>query len=136
MKLITVSTLLNSADANLTASRLDAAGFHPCIKGELASAPWKVRSSRRVEFSSSARTEAAEALQFLNSPVTLDQPLRWLRLPAARGAAKNSCPAKSKTRRRHPQRKTRATNGSRRIYRMPSPCPLDQVSVHHSPVCQ
>ena len=36
MKLVTVYTAFNSADAQLTRSRLDAAGFHPVVTGELA----------------------------------------------------------------------------------------------------
>lgn len=36
MKLVTVFTAFNSADAQLTRSRLDAAGFHPVVTGELA----------------------------------------------------------------------------------------------------
>ena len=36
MDLVTVFTAFNSADAHLTRSRLDAAGFHPLIKNELS----------------------------------------------------------------------------------------------------
>ena len=36
MELVTVSTAFNSAEAHLARSRLDAAGFHPVIKNELA----------------------------------------------------------------------------------------------------
>jgi hypothetical protein len=71
MKLITVSTLFNSADANLTASRLDAAGFHPTIKGELASLTLEgyalAAGGIQVQVPES---EAAEAKEFLDSPVT------------------------------------------------------------------
>ncbi len=76
MKLITVSTLLNSADANLTASRLDAAGFHPVIKGELASLTLEgsVLAAGGIQVQV-PEAEAAEAVEFLNSPVTLDEPL-------------------------------------------------------------
>lgn len=36
MKLITISTAFNPADAQLTRSRLEAAGFHPIIRNEIA----------------------------------------------------------------------------------------------------
>lgn len=76
MQLITVSTALNSADANLTASRLDAAGFHPSIKGELAALSMEgyalAAGGILVQVPDA---EAAEAKEFLNSPVTLDTPL-------------------------------------------------------------
>jgi len=36
MNLVTVATAFNSADAHLTRSRLDAAGFHPVVKNELS----------------------------------------------------------------------------------------------------
>jgi hypothetical protein len=36
MELVTVFTAFNSAEAHLTRSRLDAAGFHPVIKNELS----------------------------------------------------------------------------------------------------
>lgn len=71
MKFVTVSTRLNSADANLTASRLDAAGFHPVIKGELASLTLEgsVLAAGGIQVQV-PETEAAEAKEFLNSPVT------------------------------------------------------------------
>lgn len=36
MQLVTVSTAFNPADAQLTRSRLEAAGFHPFVKNEIA----------------------------------------------------------------------------------------------------
>jgi hypothetical protein len=36
MNLVTVSTAFNSAEAQLTRSRLDAAGFHPVVMNELS----------------------------------------------------------------------------------------------------
>jgi hypothetical protein len=36
MDLVTVFTAFNSAEAHLTRSRLDAAGFHPVVKNELS----------------------------------------------------------------------------------------------------
>lgn len=71
MQLITVSTAFNSADANLTASRLDAAGFHPSIKGELAALSMDGYSLATGGIQVQVpETEAAEAKEFLNSPVT------------------------------------------------------------------
>ena len=36
MELITISTSFNPADAQLTRSRLEAAGFHPFVRNEIA----------------------------------------------------------------------------------------------------
>ena len=36
MELITVSNLFNAADAHLVRSRLEAAGFHPFLRNEIA----------------------------------------------------------------------------------------------------
>lgn len=36
MQLVTISTVFNPADAQLTRSRLEAAGFHPFVKNEIA----------------------------------------------------------------------------------------------------
>ena len=36
MELVTISTAFNPADAHLTRSRLEAAGFHPFVKNEIA----------------------------------------------------------------------------------------------------
>jgi hypothetical protein len=35
MELVTISTAFNPADAQLTRSRLEAAGFHPFVKNEI-----------------------------------------------------------------------------------------------------
>lgn len=76
MQLITISTAFNSADANLTASRLDAAGFHPSIKGELAALTMDgyalAAGGIQVQVPD---VEATEAREFLASPVILDKPL-------------------------------------------------------------
>ncbi len=76
MQLITIATALNSADANLTASRLDAAGFHPSIKGELAALSMEgyALAAGGIEVQV-PDAEAEEATDFLNSPVILDPPL-------------------------------------------------------------
>ncbi len=76
MKWITVYTALNSADANLTASRLDAANFHPNIKGELAALSMDGYSLAAGGILVQVPdVEAQEAKAFLDSPVTLDTPL-------------------------------------------------------------
>jgi len=71
MKLVTVSTAFNSAEANLTASRLDAAGFHPSLKGEIASLSMEgyalAAGGIEVQVPDS---EAEAAREFLASPVT------------------------------------------------------------------
>lgn len=76
MNLITVYTAFNPADAHLTASRLDAAGFHPNVKGEMAALGLEgyalTAGGILVEVPES---EAAAAKEFLDSPVTLDTPL-------------------------------------------------------------
>jgi hypothetical protein len=76
MTLVTIATAFNPADAALTASRLDAAGFHPNIKGELAALSMEgyAISSGGIEVQV-PDNEAAEAKEFLNSPVTLETPL-------------------------------------------------------------
>ena len=71
MTLITVATAFNPADAQLTASRLDAAGFHPAVKGELASLSMDgyALATGGIEIQV-PDAEAGEAREFLNSPVT------------------------------------------------------------------
>ena len=71
MDLITVTNLFSSAEANLTASRLEAAGFHPHLKGDLAALSMDGYSlaTGGIEVQVPA-AEAAEAREFLNSPVT------------------------------------------------------------------
>jgi hypothetical protein len=71
MQLVTVATAFNPAEAQLTASRLDAAGFHPNIKGELAALSMEgyALTSGGIDIQV-PESEAAEAKEFLNSPVT------------------------------------------------------------------
>ena len=75
MEMITLSTELNIAEADLKFSRLEAAGFHPFIS-QVASAIWGgtaiASGGIRVQV---PEDEAAEAKEFLDGTVTLDKPL-------------------------------------------------------------
>jgi hypothetical protein len=69
MKSITIATSFNLAEAGLLSSRLEAAGFHPFIGNENASA-WlggtmSTASMLRIEV---PETEAADAKEFLDAP--------------------------------------------------------------------
>jgi hypothetical protein len=68
MNFVTVSTHFNLAEAGLTRSRLEAAGFHPFVANELA-AGWLGGTSSatllRVEV---PEDEAAGAKEFLDAP--------------------------------------------------------------------
>jgi len=68
MNLITVATNFNLAEAELTRSRLEAAGFHPFIANEMA-AGWLGGSSTatllRIEVPDD---EAGDAKEFLDAP--------------------------------------------------------------------
>lgn len=68
MKLVTVARLLNPADAQLARSRLEAAGFHPFVTGELAALSMDGYSLAaggiQVQL---PEPEAAEGLEYLNS---------------------------------------------------------------------
>lgn len=76
MTLITIATAFNSADANLTASRLDAVGFHPTIKGELAALSLDGYSLAAGGIQVQVPdAEAEDAKEFLSSPVTPVAPL-------------------------------------------------------------
>jgi len=65
MKLITISTNFNLAEAELVRARLEAAGFHPFLANEMA-AGWLGGTSTatllRIEV---PEAEAAEAKEFL-----------------------------------------------------------------------
>jgi hypothetical protein len=69
MKLVTVATNFNLGEAEMTRSRLAAAGFHPFIANEMA-AGWLGGSSTatllRVEVPDE---EAGDAKEFLDTPV-------------------------------------------------------------------
>jgi len=69
MQLVTVSTAFNPADAQLTRSRLEAAGFHAIVTNELSALSMDgyalATGGIRVQVPDS---EAAEAKEFLESP--------------------------------------------------------------------
>jgi hypothetical protein len=68
MKLVTISTNFNLAEAELVRARLEAAGFHPFLANEMA-AGWLGGTSTatllRIEV---PEAEAAEAKEFLAAP--------------------------------------------------------------------
>lgn len=69
MNLVTVSTAFNPADAQLTRSRLEAAGFHAVVTNELSALSLDgyalAAGGIRVQV---PECEAAEAKEFLVSP--------------------------------------------------------------------
>ena len=70
MKLVTIATNFNLADAGLVCSRLDAAGFHPSLVNENASA-WLggTMSTATLLQIQVPENEAADAREFLAPPV-------------------------------------------------------------------
>lgn len=75
MALVTISRALSPADAQLTRSRLEAAGFHAVVTGELAALSMDGYSLAtggiRVQVPES---EAADATEFLASSTELGGP--------------------------------------------------------------
>jgi hypothetical protein len=71
MQLVTVSTAFNPADAQLTRSRLEAAGFHAIVANELSALSMEgyalATGGIRVQVPES---EAADAKEFLESPAS------------------------------------------------------------------
>jgi hypothetical protein len=69
MKLVTIATDFNLADAGLVCSRLDAAGFHPTLVNENASA-WLggTMSTATMLQIQVPESEAVEARAFLDAP--------------------------------------------------------------------
>jgi hypothetical protein len=69
MKLVTIATNFNLADAGLVCSRLDAAGFHPTLINENASS-WLggTMSAATLLQIQVPENEAADAKEFLASP--------------------------------------------------------------------
>jgi hypothetical protein len=69
MELITIHTAFNPADAQLVRSRLDAAGFHPMVKNEIAAMVFEGYTMGvggiQVQV---PEDEASEAREFLESP--------------------------------------------------------------------
>jgi hypothetical protein len=68
MSLITISTAFNPADAQLTRSRLEAAGFHPVVTNELSalSLDGYAMAAGGILVQVPA-SEAAEAKEFIES---------------------------------------------------------------------
>ena len=66
MELVTISTAFNPADAQLTRSRLEAAGFHPLVRNEIAGMVFEgyVLGVGGIEVQV-PEDEAAEAREFL-----------------------------------------------------------------------
>lgn len=67
MEMVTVHTSLNPADADLTRSRLDAAGFHPTITGLSAMSIEGYALTVGGILVKVPDTEAADALEFLKA---------------------------------------------------------------------
>jgi hypothetical protein len=69
MELVTISTAFNPADAQLTRSRLEAAGFHPFIKNEIAGMVFEgyVMGVGGIQVQV-PEDEVAEVKEFLESP--------------------------------------------------------------------
>ena len=69
MQLVTISTAFNPADAHLTRSRLEAAGFHAVVTNELAALSLDgyalAAGGIRVQVPDA---EAADAKEFLETP--------------------------------------------------------------------
>lgn len=67
MKPVTIYTALNPADAQLVCSRLEAAGFHPAVTGELAALSMEgyalAAGGIRVQLPESEFDEAREFLE-------------------------------------------------------------------------
>ncbi|HTL72757.1 MAG TPA: hypothetical protein VL863_05590 [bacterium] len=69
MKLVTIATNFNLADAGLVCSRLDAAGFHPTLVNENASNWLGGTSTATMLQIQVPEDEAANAKEFLDTPV-------------------------------------------------------------------
>lgn len=68
MQLVTISTAFNPADAQLVRSRLEAAGFHPFVRNEIAGMVFEgyVMGVGGIQVQV-PEDEAAEAREFLES---------------------------------------------------------------------
>jgi len=69
MNLITVATNFNLAEAELTRSRLEAAGFHPFIANEMAAGWLGGNSTATLLRIQVPEGEAGDAKEFLDAPV-------------------------------------------------------------------
>jgi hypothetical protein len=70
MKLVTIATDFNLAEAQLTRSRLEAAGFHPFIANENASGWFGGTSTATMLRIEVPEEEAADAKEFLETPTS------------------------------------------------------------------
>ena len=68
MKLVTIATDFNLANAGMVCSRLDAAGFHPTLINENASAWLGGTSTSTMLRIQVPEDEATEARKFLDAP--------------------------------------------------------------------
>jgi len=75
MKMTTVSQELNLAEADLKFARLEAGGFHPFLQNESSALYLGTAIGAGGFLLQVPEAEAAEAREFLDSPVTLDPPL-------------------------------------------------------------
>jgi len=75
MNLITISKELNLAEADLKMARLNAANFHPFLQNESSALYLGTAVGAGGFLIQVPEDEAAEATEFLNSPVILDKPL-------------------------------------------------------------
>jgi len=69
MKPVTIATDFNLANAGMVCARLDAAGFHPTLVNENASAWLGGTSTSTMLRIQVPEDEAAEAKKFLDTPV-------------------------------------------------------------------
>lgn len=75
MKMTTLSTELNVAEADMKFSRLEAAGFHPSITNSDAAAWMGCAGTLGGMLVQVPEDEAADAKEFLDGTVILDKPL-------------------------------------------------------------
>jgi hypothetical protein len=68
MKLVTIVTNFNLAEAQLTRARLEAAGFHPFIANENASGWFGGTSTATILRIEVPEDEVADAREFLETP--------------------------------------------------------------------
>lgn len=68
MKLVTIATNFNLAEAQLTRARLEAAGFHPFIAHENASDWFGGTSTATILRIEVPEDEVADAREFLETP--------------------------------------------------------------------
>ena len=75
MDMITISRELNLTEADLKFARLEGGGFHPFINNESSAIYMGTAIATGGYQLQVPESEAADAIEFLASSVTLDQPL-------------------------------------------------------------